>query len=36
MEINSNKDTLEERKKLLKNEKDENKRIEATNDLFER
>jgi hypothetical protein len=28
MEINSNKDALEERKKLLKNERDENKRIE--------
>jgi len=36
MEINSNRDTLEERKKLLKNEKDENKRIEINNELLER
>jgi len=36
MEINSNKDALEERKRLLKNEKDENKRIDMANELLER
>ena len=36
MEINSNRDTLEERKQMLKNEKSENKRIEMNNELLER
>ncbi len=36
MEINSNKDTLEERKRLLKAERDENKKIEMNNELLER
>lgn len=36
MEINGNKDALEERKRLLKTEKDENKNIEMKNELLER
>jgi len=36
MEINSNKDTLAERKQMLKSERNENKRIEMNNELLER
>lgn len=36
MEINSNKDTLAERKQMLKGERNENKRIEMNNEMMER
>lgn len=36
MEINSNKDNLEERKRILKKSKDDNKQIELSIDLLER
>lgn len=36
MEINSNQDSLEERKQTLKKERDDNKRTEMANDLLER
>jgi hypothetical protein len=36
MEINSNKDALEQRKVLLKKEREENKRIEISNELLDR
>lgn len=36
MEIKSNKDALEERKRILKESRDENKRIQMANELLER
>ena len=36
MEINSNKDTLAERKQMLKGERNENKRIEMNSEMMER
>ena len=36
MEINANKDTLKERQKLLKQERMENKKLDASNELLER
>jgi hypothetical protein len=36
MKINANKDALDERKKFLNNEKNENKKIENDNTLLER
>jgi hypothetical protein len=36
MEIKSNKDALEERKRILRDSGDENKRIQMANELLER
>lgn len=36
MEINNNKQALEDRKKVLKDEKDGNKELEMKNELLER
>jgi hypothetical protein len=36
MKINGNKDALEDRKRFLGNEKQENKKIEMANTLLER
>ena len=36
MEINSNKDALEQRKQLLRKERDDNKRLEVANELLDK